>query len=122
MLYQTVFIEDNMSNIATTPEPPYYAVIFTSIRKDGDNGYADMAELMISLAKKQPGFLGIEETSNDIGITVSYWTDRDSIQQWKENSEHIIAQNNGRTLWYEAFKTRICKVERDYQFNSSIDN
>lgn len=103
-----------MSLIANTPKPPYYAVIFTSHRTEGDNGYSQMAERMIELASKQPGFLGIESARESVGITVSYWSDLDSIKQWKANAEHQYAQKQGHAKWYSSFKTRISKVEHDY--------
>ncbi|WP_256009808.1 antibiotic biosynthesis monooxygenase family protein [Desertivirga xinjiangensis] len=100
--------------IANTPDPPYYAVIFSSIRTEVNEGYSEMADLMIELAHKQEGFIGIESARNEIGITVSYWKDIDSIRKWKQNSDHLVAQNKGRTEWYKHYKTRISKVERDY--------
>jgi heme-degrading monooxygenase HmoA len=100
--------------IAPTPPPPYYAVIFTSIRTTIEEGYESMAELMVTLATQQPGFLGVESARNETGITVSYWKDLDSIKHWKQNGEHLIAQKLGKTKWYESYKTRICLVERDY--------
>lgn len=103
-----------MSLIAITPEPPYYAVIFTSHRTDGDNGYSEMATKMVELASKQPGFLGVEFAREDVGITVSYWKDLESIKRWKANMEHQEAQRLGHEKWYSSFKTRIAKVERDY--------
>ncbi len=103
-----------MSPIAETPEPPYYAVIFTSLRTDGDHGYAEMAERMVTLAAEQPGFLGVESAREGVGITVSYWADLESIRTWKANAEHQEAQRLGREQWYAAFKTRIARVERDY--------
>jgi heme-degrading monooxygenase HmoA len=102
--------------IAKTPEPPYYAVIFTSIQTEKNDGYSEMADKMVELAKQQEGFLGIESARNDIGITVSYWKDLNAIKKWKENSDHLIAQKKGRNQWYEKFTTRIAKVERDYTF------
>ena len=102
--------------IAETPNPPYYAVIFTSERTDGDNGYQEMAELMVRLASEQDGFLGIESAREEIGITVSYWRDLSSIQKWREHVQHTAARNKGRSEWYSAFKTRIARVERDYGF------
>ena len=102
--------------IAKTPVPPYYAVIFTSLRTDGDNGYAVMADRMMELAKNQSGFLGVESAREQIGITVSYWKDLESIQKWKDNPEHRVAQRKGKEAWYEQFTTRIAKVERDYTF------
>ncbi|CAI6079380.1 antibiotic biosynthesis monooxygenase family protein [Cohnella sp. JJ-181] len=107
-----------MSGIAITPEPPYYAVIFTSERTDGDNGYAEMADEMERLASLQPGFLGVESARQGVGITVSFWESLEAIQKWKQNERHLMAQRKGRSDWYLAYKTRICKVERDYGFGN----
>jgi heme-degrading monooxygenase HmoA len=104
--------------IAQTPEPPYYAVIFTSERTIIEEGYADTAERMVFLAGQQPGYLGHESARDGIGITVSYWRSLEDIRNWKQQAEHLIAQEKGREKWYENYKTRICKVERDYAFNS----
>lgn len=103
--------------IAKTPKPPYYAVIFSSTRTGGDNGYSDMANRMVELAKQEEGFLGVESARNELGITVSYWKDLNSRKKWKENTEHSIAREKGRNEWYKNFKTRIAKVERDYGFD-----
>ncbi|WP_299359354.1 antibiotic biosynthesis monooxygenase [Mucilaginibacter sp.] len=102
--------------IAQTPQTPYYAVIFTSIRTEGNNGYAAMADTMDELAKQQEGYLGIESARNEIGITVSYWQSLEAIRNWKANTDHLIAQKYGREKWYANYKVRICKVERDYEF------
>jgi heme-degrading monooxygenase HmoA len=103
--------------IAHTPAAPYYAVIFTSTRTGGDNGYETMAEAMVKLAATQPGFLGIESARDALGITVSYWDSLEAIAAWKQNSAHLVAQQRGHDVWYETFKVRICRVERDYAFN-----
>jgi heme-degrading monooxygenase HmoA len=102
--------------IAKTPETPYYAVIFTSERTEIEEGYGETADRMVELASEQPGFLGVESARNEIGITVSYWADLESIKNWKMNAEHTIARETGRSDWYKAFKVRIAKVERDYDF------
>ncbi|MCC8426826.1 antibiotic biosynthesis monooxygenase [Mucilaginibacter sp. UR6-11] len=102
--------------IAQTPPTPYYAVIFTSTRTQGDNGYAAMADAMDELAKQQEGYLGIESARNEIGITVSYWQSPEAIRNWKANADHLIAQKYGREKWYANYKVRICKVEWDYEF------
>ncbi len=107
-----------MSEISKTPEPPYYAVIFTSIRTADDNGYAEMSERMDEMAKEQTGYLGIESAREDLGITVSYWKDLESIRRWHENGEHQLAQMKGYEIWYKSFEVKICKVERDYGFES----
>jgi len=102
--------------ISKTPPPPYFAVIFTSTRTDGGDGYSQMADKMVELAAKQEGFLGVESAREEIGITVSYWKDLDSIKNWKNNVDHLEAQEKGKTDWYALFKVRIAKVERDYGF------
>lgn len=105
-----------MNGLAHTPEPPYYAVIFTSQRVAGDRGYGAMAERMLELAAQQPGFLGVESVrdASGTGITVSYWTSEDAIKNWKANAEHRIAQEAGRKTWYADYRLRIAKVERAY--------
>jgi heme-degrading monooxygenase HmoA len=103
-----------MSLIADTPKPPYYAVIFSSHRNDDIKGYAETAARMVELAAQQPGFLGVESAREDLGITVSYWSDLDSIKQWKTHAEHRVAQQMGMDKWYSGYKTRIALVERDY--------
>ncbi|MDH4564723.1 MULTISPECIES: antibiotic biosynthesis monooxygenase [unclassified Pseudomonas] len=102
--------------IARTPEPPYYAVIFTSLRSDTEQDYAATAERMLELAREQPGFLGVESArgADGLGITVSYWRDEESIRTWRVQAEHREAQRRGRAEWYRAFRTRVAYVERDY--------
>lgn len=103
-----------MSLIAGTPEPPYVAVIFTSVRTDGDQGYAAMAARLEELAREQPGYLGIEAAREDVGVTVSYWADHDAARAWKQVTAHLIAQERGRQVWYSDYRVRVATVERDY--------
>jgi heme-degrading monooxygenase HmoA len=105
-----------MSQIANTPEPPYYAVIFTNLRTDGDHGYEAMAQQMVEIGATMPGFLGIESVRDGLGITISYWESEEAIRHWHQQAEHQLAQQKGYEVWYQAFKTRVCKVERDYGF------
>ncbi|RJG41933.1 antibiotic biosynthesis monooxygenase family protein [Motilimonas pumila] len=103
-----------MSLIVTTPAPPYYSVIFTSLLSPDDQGYGEMADRMVQLAHQQDGFLGVESARGEVGITVSYWRDLTAIKAWKANSEHLVAQKMGRERWYQSFTLRIAKVERQY--------
>lgn len=103
-----------MTDLAVTPDPPYYAVIFTSVRTDIEAAeYSAAAERMLELAAQQPGYLGVENarTPGSTGITVSYWADRESINAWRQNAEHLTVQKSGREKWYESFALRIAKVE-----------
>ncbi len=106
----------NPTVLARTPAPPYYAVIFTSRRTDGDRGYGAMAEKMVELGSRYDGFLGIESArgADGLGITVSYWRDEASIAAWKRDTEHLQAQRAGQQTWYADYEVRVAKVERAY--------
>jgi heme-degrading monooxygenase HmoA len=95
---------------------PYYAVIFTSTQKEDIEGYAEMANQMEALAKTQDGFLGMDSARNEVGITVSYWKSLEAIKNWKQHTEHLVAQQKGRQDWYSWYNVKICKVEREYKF------
>lgn len=110
-----------MNPMASTPQPPYYAVLFTSVRTSGDDDeYSRTAERMIELAAAQPGFLGIEHArgADGLGITISYWDCPESIRLWQQHAEHLQAQANGKAKWYERFQLRVCRVERAYGFEA----
>jgi heme-degrading monooxygenase HmoA len=102
--------------LARTPAPPYWAVIFTSRRTDGDRGYEAMADEMAALAAQQPGYLGIESARNaeGVGITVSYWDSEEHVRGWKQVARHLEAQRLGRAEWYRAYEVRVARVERAY--------
>lgn len=105
------------AGIAATLEPPYYTVIFTSLRSEVEGGYEETAERMLALAAEQPGFLGVETAREGVlGITVSYWSSEAAIRDWKRQVEHRQAQAAGRRDWYRAYKVRVARVERDYGF------
>lgn len=103
-----------MSQVATTPEPPYTAVIFTSVRTEVDEGYARMADRMVELAAEQPGFLGVESARSELGITVSYWATHADAGAWKQVAAHLVAQERGQRVWYADYRVRICTVDREY--------
>jgi heme-degrading monooxygenase HmoA len=113
--------------LACTPTPPYYAVIFTSLRTSSgsDDGYGATAQRMVELAMGQPGYLGHESARepgpDGLGITVSYWADTASIQAWRAHTEHIAAQDDGRAAWYKAYSVRVARVERAYDFETGVE-
>jgi len=111
--------QTNHPSLAPAPEPPYYAVIFSSLRTEGDQGYGDMAVRMLELAAQQPGYLGVESArgADGLGITVSYWQTTEAISAWKAAAEHRAAQEGGRRDWYAAYQVRIARVERSYGFS-----
>ncbi|MEH6682298.1 MAG: antibiotic biosynthesis monooxygenase [Sediminicola sp.] len=96
------------------PKVPYYAVIFTSQRTEIADGYSEMAERMMALARQQPGFLGVESARETLGITVSYWETLEAISNWKMQTDHLVAQRKGIADWYSSYTVRVCLVEREY--------
>ena len=111
-------MENPMNQLAKTPEPPYYAVVFTSVRTATDEAYADTAAKMMALAAGQPGFLGVESVRDPdgLGLTVSYWKDKKSIREWKNHAAHRQAQKFGQEKWYRHYRIRVAKVDLDYGF------
>jgi heme-degrading monooxygenase HmoA len=110
-----------MEPLARTPAPPYYAALFTSVRTPDDpEGYAAMAERMVELASAQPGFLGVESVRGEggVGITISYWDSLESVRRWGRHAEHLVAQQAGRSRWYQTFRLRVCRVEADRLFEA----
>ena len=92
-------------------------MIFSTVRNEqpGDQ-YDETSVAMMNLAAQQPGFLGVETAHADIGITVSYWTDEESIAAWKRDADHAFAQYEGRARWYDAYELRVARVERAHSF------
>ncbi|MFK8023095.1 MAG: antibiotic biosynthesis monooxygenase [Ilumatobacter sp.] len=108
-----------MSPFAKTPEPPYFAVVFTSTASSDRDGYGRAAARMIELAAEQPGFLGVESagegrSSGDLAITVSYWESEEAIAAWRADAEHTLARETGRERWYDGYELRVARVERTY--------
>jgi heme-degrading monooxygenase HmoA len=104
---------------AETPEPPYYMVVFASQRTEGDNGYAEAAQRMDELVARQPGYLGADSArdENGFGITVAYFSDEESIKQWRVHPDHTEARNEGRATWYQHIALHVGKVERAYRWD-----
>lgn len=105
-----------MSHFAPLPAPPYYAVIFTAQRCEGDLGYAAMAARMVEMAQDQPGYIGMETArdADGFGITISYWQNEAALKNWKQLTEHLLAQKLGKTRWYKYYTLRVARVERAY--------
>ena len=105
-----------MNRFARTPQPPYYAVIFSSQESADTAGYGNTAQRMLELAAQQPGYLGVESArdAEGFGITVSYWDSEAAIAGWKANTEHSLARETGRERWYQHYELRVARVERAY--------
>jgi heme-degrading monooxygenase HmoA len=101
-------------SLASTPEPPYIAVIFTSLLRDDPSGYRETFEVLDAMAVDQPGYLGLESARDGLGITVSYWASEEHARAWKAVAEHVVAQQRGKAEWYDSYRVRVATVTRDY--------
>ncbi|MBS0583677.1 MAG: antibiotic biosynthesis monooxygenase [Proteobacteria bacterium] len=105
------------AGFARLPQPPYYAVIFSSRRNgQGEADYAAAAEAMFELVQRQPGFLGAESTrgADGFGITVAYFDSEENIRLWRDHAGHAATRERGKREWYEHFEVRVARVERAY--------
>lgn len=92
-----------------------YAVIFKAEILVLDEEYSSMAKRMRDLAINEYGcieFTACMEGKNEIAI--SYWENEAQIIEWKKNSEHLVAQNIGRSKWYKSYTVQIVEVVREY--------
>src|SRR3546814_1449398 len=109
---------------ANLPAPPYYAVVFSSLRRGGDDdGYVAAAGRMVELAREQPGFLGVESTrgADGFGITVSYWESEEAIRAWRRHAEHAGTREQGSARWYGHLEIRGAKVVRAYGWAARME-
>ncbi|MFE9645452.1 antibiotic biosynthesis monooxygenase family protein [Streptomyces sp. NPDC006365] len=111
-------MSDQSSAPVAAQEPPYYVVVFTSVRTEGDNGYGETADRMEELVQEIPGFLGMDSarTPGGLGITVGYFRDAEAIEEWRGDMEHRAAQKQGRESWYESYTVHVARVERSHGF------
>jgi len=96
-----------------------YAVIFRAEINELDSRYSDMASRMRDLAINKYGcteFISVTEGMQEIAI--SYWQDREQIKKWKQDSEHLVAQELGQSIWYKSYKVQIVEILREYSKNT----
>ena len=105
-----------MAMIVKTPKPPYYTVVFTSVRTNIDEGYTEMNDSLWEDAQKLDGFIGSESLRNEdgFGVTVLYFKDMETIHEWSKYQKHLRAKEMGKQKWYADYRVRIAKVEHEY--------
>lgn len=88
-----------------------YIVIFKAKMKKTDEEYYLSAKRMRELAFEKYNCLDFASVcENDNEISISYWESEDDIKAWKENKEHLRAQEFGRKKWYESYTVEIVKT------------
>jgi len=82
-----------------------------------DEEYARVAERLRTLAIGQFGcleFVAVNEGRDEVAR--SYWPSQESIQMWKQHSEHLLAQELGRERWYESYVVQVAEIQREYRW------
>ena len=79
------------------------------------DGYSDMATEMLTRAKQMPGFIDFKSFKSDDGerLSVIRWKDEETLKAWRDEPRHLVAQNAGRSKWYEYYKIEIAQVIRE---------
>jgi heme-degrading monooxygenase HmoA len=95
------------------------AVIFEVFPADGARDeYLDMAAALKPQLERADGFISIErfESLYTPGklLSLQFWRDEESLQRWRNVSEHRAAQAVGRAGLFTDYRLRIASVVRDY--------
>jgi heme-degrading monooxygenase HmoA len=95
------------------------AVIFEVIPSEGKKAeYLEIASQLRPELDKIDGFISIErfQSLNDPEkvLSLSFWKDEESIQQWRSFEMHRWAQSKGRDGIFKDYHLRIAEVKRDY--------
>ena len=96
-----------------------YAVIFEVFPKESDKEeYLDIASNLRRFLENRPGFISIERfqslTDEYKILSLSFWEDEDSIEDWRNLIEHRIAQGQGKNKLFMSYRIRVAEVKRDY--------
>jgi|SRR5277367_5602694 len=97
-------------------------VVFRSrLTPEAGDDYGLMAEEMVATAKEMPGFVEVKSFTAEDGerLTLVWWQDRETLTAWRNHPRHRVAQEAGRSKWYEYYKIDVAEVIRDGVFDRS---
>jgi hypothetical protein len=106
-------------SIAATPAAPYYAVIFTSIRSDGDNGYGEMAHVMLEAASSSQDSSAPNQRGKAWASRCPTGTVWNPLRHGSEIQPICRHKSSVEKNGMRATRRVICRVERDYDFSRS---
>ena len=80
--------------------------------------YLETGAAMGPLAEAHDGFVSIErfESLTEPGkvLSLSVFRDEDSLNAWRRQAEHRIAQSKGRSKLFDNYRLRVTSIIRDY--------
>jgi heme-degrading monooxygenase HmoA len=98
-----------------------YAVLFLSERGLDQPDYDAMDAQTLAAVEGLSGYLGYEMVRNgESAIFISYWKNRAAVDAWKHHSLHREAKAQGRAVWYDAYRSIVCKVEESSVFRRAV--
>lgn len=83
----------------------------------GDD-YAEMSLKMEERVKTRPGFLAVKSFKAEDGerLTIVWWKDRETLELWRQDLQHMEAKKTGRERWYEYYRMEVAEVYRESDF------
>lgn len=95
------------------------AVIFRARIRSLDAEYMAVAQRMRELAISHYGCIAFHAvTEGRDEIALSYWPSEEAIRAWKADPEHLLAQETGRSRWYESYSVQVAAVQREYNVSN----
>ena len=96
-----------------------FAVIFeVEPEKESAQEYFDLAAELRPELEKIDGFISIERFTSMYNegkyLSVSFWRDKNALNQWREHLGHRAAQKKGLSGIFQNYRIRVAEVIRDY--------
>jgi heme-degrading monooxygenase HmoA len=97
-------------------------IIFRSkLTSAAGDDYNSTSDHLLDYAKTRPGFVDVKSYKADDGerLTIVWWQDNETLEQWRNDMKHMAAKNKGRERWYEYYKMDVAEVTRTSNFDRS---
>jgi len=97
--------------------------VFRSRLREEAKGEYDLVALeMASIARTMPGFLELKTFTADDGERVSVVTfaNQEAQSAWRDHPDHRVAQQLGRSNFYDSYDIQICRVVSERSFRRQV--
>ena len=104
----------------STFEAGQIVTVFRSrLREENLAAYAEDAPRIYELATTMPGFVDAKGFVSEDGehVTIVTFSDIESQMAWKQQVDHVAAQERGRYDYYAEFSTQVCQTLRVNTFS-----
>ena len=81
--------------------------------------YERTGERMVELVSEIPGFLGMDYAEVEGGeLLVARFESHEALAAWRNDPEHLEAQQAGRERFFESYSIEVCDEVRSYAFGA----